>query len=121
MTARIFRFHGTEADSDMPLVPRPFFVTDPQPEPLGDDEREQLAAEEFPDWPTTRRFARTTHGIDAAFRHDDAYTDPFERSTRASFAEQDNHVEALSHKWVDRCIFVICAGVLIAWMLGAFK
>lgn len=114
MTARIFQFRGTEADSDQPLIAHAYAAC---PEPLSDDEREELTGANS-DWPTTRRFARSAHGVDAAWPNDADYADPFERFTRASFIEQDRQLETLSHTWADRCIYLICAAVLVALFAG---
>ena len=78
MSAHIFQFRGTEADADHSSAPRHAFFTDT--EPLSDDEREQLAEESAP---TTRRFARSMYGTDAAFRNSPEYADPIERFERA--------------------------------------
>ena len=118
MSARIFRFRGTEADSDHSPDPRhTVFGGAQQPEPIGDDEREELAGANS-DWPTTRRFARSAHGVDAAWPNDADYADPFERFTAASFAEQDRDVQELSWKWSVRCIYTIAVGVFIALLWG---
>lgn len=121
MSARIFQFRGTEADSDHSPVPRHAVSSGAQqPEPIDDDEREELAGANA-DWPTTRRFARSAHGSDAAFPASPEYADPIERFTRTSFIEQDRQVETLSHTWADRCVYLIGALVLIAFLMGAFK
>ena len=82
MTARIFQFRGTEADSDHSPVPRHAVSSGAQqPEPIDDDEREELA--DATGWPTTRRFARSVHGSDAAFPASPEYADPVQRFDRA--------------------------------------
>lgn len=73
-------FHGSEADNDHPHTAAVEKSPMASPawksgEPLSDDEREELI--EATDWPTTRRYARTLHGIDAAFPRDPGYADPF--------------------------------------------
>ena len=115
MSAHIFQFRGTEADADHSSAPRHAFFTDT--EPLSDDEREQMAGA-VSDWPTTRRFARSAHGIDAAWTDEPEYADPFERFTRASFVDQDAQVQALSQKWAQRCIYAIAIGVVVALLGG---
>ena len=118
MSARIFLFRGTEADSDHSPVPRHAVSSGvQQPEPIDDDEREELAGANA-DWPTTRRFARSAHGSDAAFPASPEYADPFERFTTVSFAEQDRDVQELSWKWSVRCIYTIAVGVVIALLWG---
>lgn len=118
MSGNISRFRGSEADNDHPLVPRDTFFADAQqPEPLSDDEREELIGANS-DWPTTRRFARSAHGVDAAWPNDADYADPFERFTRASFIERDRQLKTLSNKWADRCVYLIGASVLIALFAG---
>lgn len=93
MTARIFQFRGTEADSEAPMAyfgddrrrmpgDRPFFIGKAMPEPLTDDEREDLI-EADEGAPTTRRFARSMYGTDAAFPVSPEYANPFERFDRA--------------------------------------
>lgn len=44
-----------------------------------------------------------------------------EAHIRAMFAEQDKQVQSLTDKWATRCIYLIGAGVLIAYFMGAFK
>jgi hypothetical protein len=131
MAARILPFRGTEADSEAPMaytgddrrrVPSaiPFFIEDAQPEPLSDDEREELARQDG-EWPTTRRYARTLHGVDSAFPRDPEYAEAFDRSCRASFIEQDREVRAMSETLrsvlAHLALFalLIGVGVLLAW------
>ena len=114
----VYMFRGTEADSDHSPDPRhTVFGGAQQPEPLSDDEREELIGANS-DWPTTRRFARSAHGVDAAWPNDADYADPFERFTRASFIEQDRQLETLSHTWADRCVYLIGAATLLGLYLG---
>lgn len=92
MSARLYMFRGSEADNDVGVsyagddrrrLPgdRPFFVGETIPEPISDDEREELA--DATGWPTTRRFARSVHGSDAAFPASPEYADPVQRFDRA--------------------------------------
>ncbi len=101
MTARIFAFRGTEADSDQTLVQHAYAAC---PEPS--DDRDLME--------TTRCYPRTLHGARAAFPRDPEFADPF----AMSFAMQDAQVRSLWRKWLGRigCFAVFTGiGAMLAW------
>ncbi|HSC06784.1 MAG TPA: hypothetical protein VLD59_08155 [Steroidobacteraceae bacterium] len=78
MTARLYMFRGSEADNDQsPTIQ----LNAESGEPLSDDEREELV--ESTGWPTTRRYARTLHGTNAAFQRDPQYAHAFKSFDKA--------------------------------------
>ncbi len=88
------RFGGTEADSTAPIaesVPWPY-------EPEG--------------WPTTKRYARTMHGVDSAWPTSAEYADPFERFEQVELKQHEQAV-ALSWKWGTRALYLVALGVAV--------
>ena len=92
------RFRGTEADHDTPLV---------------------LDRTPFADCPTTRRFPRSAHGVDAAWPHDPSYANPIDGFDTASFYDDGEEPRRSVLGALAYAIALVVAmagiGVLLAW------
>lgn len=92
------RFRGTEADHDTPLV---------------------LDHTPFADCPTTRRFPRSAHGVDAAWPNDPSYANPIDGFDTASFYDDGDDQRRSVLGTLAYAIALVVAmagiGVLLAW------
>lgn len=84
MNTRPYYFLGAEADNDQPLVAN--------------------------GTPTTRRYARSMHGVDAAFPQDAAYADALDRPERGDPSAVRIVVVALAVFWAAvGCVYLVVA------------